>query len=139
MTPPVRWLIERGQSEGQAPTVWLDTDERPSWYGGWTTDPNEARRFGSAEAAEAYIERWPIEHARVTEHIWPSEQPDVRELTMQDRLLVTAHIEMLTMQDPTLRPIADSVIACVRCCDYFPECSHVVAESERVDREEGRV
>lgn len=62
-----------------------------------------------------------------------------RELTMQDRLLVTAHIETLAMQDPTLRVIADSVIDCVRCCDFFPECSHVVAESERVDREEGRV
>lgn len=62
-----------------------------------------------------------------------------RELTMQDRLLVVAHIETLAMQDPTLRVIANSVIECVRCCDYFPECSHVVAESERVDQEEGRV
>ena len=61
-----------------------------------------------------------------------------RALTMQDRLLVVAHIETLVNDDSTLRPIADTVIECVRCCDYFPECSHVVDESERIDRAEGR-
>lgn len=61
-----------------------------------------------------------------------------REITMQDRLLVAAHVTMLAQNDPPLQVIADTIIDCVRCCDYFPECAHVVAESERVDREEGR-
>lgn len=62
---------------------------------------------------------------------------DPRPLTMQDRLLVAAHIWTLADQDKTLRPIADSIMDCVRCCGEFPECSHVLAESERVAREEG--
>ncbi len=42
------WLVERGQPEGQVPTVW--------WTGsGWTEDANKADRF-SREAAEAVIE-----------------------------------------------------------------------------------
>ena len=65
--------------------------------------------------------------------------PPPRELTMQDRLLVVAHIESLTLDDPTLGAIRDTIIDCVRCCGEFPECSHVLAEVERVDREEGRV
>lgn len=62
----------------------------------------------------------------------------VRELTMQDRLLVAAHVTMLAQNDPPLQVIADTIIDSVRCCDFFPECAHVVDESERVDREEGR-
>lgn len=75
----------------------------------------------------------------MTRDLPPGTTPPARELTMQDRLLVAAHIETLAMQDSTLRVIADTVIDCVRCCDYFPECAHVVDESERVDKEEGRV
>jgi hypothetical protein len=62
-----------------------------------------------------------------------------RDLTMQDRLLVAAHMISLTNEDPSWRAVGDRVIECVRCCDYFPECAHVVDESERLDREEGRV
>jgi len=51
---------------------------------------------------------------------------------MQDRLLVAAHVETLTRADPSIRPIADSIISCVRCCMAFPECAHVLAEAERV-------
>jgi hypothetical protein len=45
------WLIERGQREGQVPTVW--------WMGNddWTTDANKAARFESREAAEEVIGR----------------------------------------------------------------------------------
>lgn len=61
-----------------------------------------------------------------------------RPLTMQDRLLVAAHVETIAMREKHYRVIADAVMECVRCCDSFPECSHVLAEGERVDREEGR-
>lgn len=68
-TTKFAWLIERGQSEGQAPTVWLDTEPtRPGWYGGWTTDANEARKFASKAGAEAFMRDWHIPTARVTEH-----------------------------------------------------------------------
>lgn len=62
---------------------------------------------------------------------------EARPLTMQDRLLVAAHVQTLANQDSTLQVIADTVIECIRCCDYFPECAHVVDESERIDKEEG--
>lgn len=43
------WLIERGQSMGQQPTVW--------WTGiDWSADAFEATRYSSREKAEAYIE-----------------------------------------------------------------------------------
>lgn len=58
--------------------------------------------------------------------------PAARQLTMQDRLLVVAHMETLTMQDRALWPIRDSIIKSVRCCGEFPECSHVLAEAERI-------
>jgi len=61
-----------------------------------------------------------------------------RPLTMQDRLLAAAHAQALANEDPTLQVIADTLIDCVRCCDYFPECAHVIAEWERVKEEEGR-
>lgn len=59
-----------------------------------------------------------------------------REVTMQDRLLVAAHIETLAMQDPTIRVIADTVIDCVGCCEEFPKCDHVRDEAARVTVEE---
>ena len=47
------WLIERGQSMGQVPTVWYSGED----YGEqWTTDANRALRYPSKEAAEAEID-----------------------------------------------------------------------------------
>lgn len=67
-----------------------------------------------------------------------AERAGQRPLTMQDRLLATAHVEMLTTEDPTLRVIADRIIDCVRCCGEFPECSHVLAEADRVAERDGQ-
>ena len=70
------WLIERGQAERQAPTVWWTGDTQIGW-GGWSPDPNLAQRFASKEAAEAVI----FAHSRpvgghvwgrATEHMWVS-------------------------------------------------------------------
>lgn len=63
------WLIERGQPEGQTPTVWLDCSAEPT-YGAWVTDANEASKFPTREAAEAYIEERAIPNARAVEHGW---------------------------------------------------------------------
>ena len=62
--------------------------------------------------------------------------PPERPLTMQDRLLVNAHAWTLERQDPSLRPIMQRIIECVRCCDGFPDCGHVDAEAVRVTVEE---
>jgi len=59
-----------------------------------------------------------------------------RPLTMQDRLLVVAHITSLTISDPTLAPIKHSIIESSRCCDGFPKCAHVDDEAARVTVEE---
>lgn len=47
--PATTWLVERGQPEGQVPTVWWMDD-------GWTDLASEARRYTRA-AAEAVIAR----------------------------------------------------------------------------------
>ena len=43
------WLVERGQSMQQVPTVWYAENE-------WTTDAREARRFATREDCEAFID-----------------------------------------------------------------------------------
>ena len=66
------WLIERGQLEGQEPTIWWrgeEDDEEP--YGGqWTKDANKARRFDSEELATQHIRRKEILFCRATSHGW---------------------------------------------------------------------
>ncbi len=71
------WLVERGQSENQAPTVWWTGDESIGW-GGWSPDANLAERFETKEAADAVIHlhsrpvvRDPSEAwGHATEHVW---------------------------------------------------------------------
>lgn len=46
----VVWFIERGQPEGQVPTMWWSSNGR------WTTDANEAIPFDSKADADAVIE-----------------------------------------------------------------------------------
>ena len=66
----VAWLIERGQSEKQVPTVW--------WMGNddWTTDAKKAQRFFSRDAAQTAIESrsplpsWRDRFGRATEHVF---------------------------------------------------------------------
>ncbi len=51
-----QWLIERGQPEGQVPTVWLEHSlEHLARDKHWTTNAREAAMFPSRETAEAYI------------------------------------------------------------------------------------
>ncbi len=56
--PEFCWLIERGQSMGQVPTVWYAGEDR--WglthAASWTEDAYRAIRFATREEAEAYIE-----------------------------------------------------------------------------------
>lgn len=48
----LQWLIERGQPEGQVPTVWFSHTyrDRP-----WVTDAWQASMFRTSEEADAYI------------------------------------------------------------------------------------
>jgi len=72
------WLIERGQAENHAPTVWWIAGPRPdSREGGyWTTDASEATKFASKAEAEAVVyrlfTRLSKQSARATEHMWCS-------------------------------------------------------------------
>lgn len=51
-----QWLIERGQAEGQTPTVWLENSARhPASDRHWTTEALDAAMFPTREAAEDYI------------------------------------------------------------------------------------
>jgi len=74
----LNWLIERGQAENHAPTVWWIAGPRPdSRKGGyWTTDASEATKFASKAEAEAVVyrlfTRLSKQSARATEHIWCS-------------------------------------------------------------------
>lgn len=75
--PEQAWLIERGQSEKQVPTVWYmgGGDQIGPEYG-WTTDANKAQRYFSRDAAETAIEaRSPLpshrdRFGRATEHVF---------------------------------------------------------------------
>ena len=52
------WLIERGQAQQQAPTVWWSDNTAIGW-GGWTTDAWKARRYATkADADEVIAERF---------------------------------------------------------------------------------
>ena len=67
------WLIERGQSEGQVPTIWWRSSEwksREPYLGQWTEDANEARKFSTKEDAERQARIDPGQFYRVTEHVW---------------------------------------------------------------------
>jgi hypothetical protein len=73
--PVACWLIERGQQENHAPTVWLTAD----WE--WTQDANKAIKFETAKDAAEHVATkhphpfnnptskrfWP--HS-ITEHMW---------------------------------------------------------------------
>lgn len=59
-SPAPFYLIERGPLDGQQPAVWLMDDERSDWYGSWTADPSEARKFATEVEAELYAINWPI-------------------------------------------------------------------------------
>lgn len=76
--PEYAWLIERGQNEGQAPTVWLNTSNmKTNLYSDceWFEDANKATRFPSREAAEEMIARIPVRWARAVEHGWLDARP----------------------------------------------------------------
>ncbi len=46
------WLIERGQSMGQVPTIWWTEDAaNREWGGAWTEDARKATCYPSREAA----------------------------------------------------------------------------------------
>lgn len=71
-----QWLIERGQPEGQVPTVWLENSAlHPASHKHWTTEANEAAMFPTKKDADKWIDEY-LSHpvrgpsARATEHIW---------------------------------------------------------------------
>jgi hypothetical protein len=54
-----------------------------------------------------------------------------RPLTMNDRLRVAAQASnLLDLDSAKFSATADELIDAVRCCGYFPECSHVLAYTE---------
>ena len=69
------WLVERGQSEGQVPTVWWG-------HSGWWDTVNEAERYPTRQKAQQVVDEQftpplsrggPIAH--VTEHSWIAPTP----------------------------------------------------------------
>lgn len=70
-----RWLIERGQSMNQTPTIWFkgapDAQDRAEFYAEWTEDAWKATRFGTKEQAEEARDRiFGEDGAIVTEHVF---------------------------------------------------------------------
>jgi hypothetical protein len=55
----------------------------------------------------------------------------MREVTMVNRMMVAGIAESLI--DANEETKAQALLNAVRCCDEFPECSHVLAEIERMD------
>jgi hypothetical protein len=96
----VAWLIERGQSEGQAPTIWW-TGEAGDYP--WTEDANKARRFTTKADADAAIlershfpnmwKRYPP-FGRATEHVWMASAPRAPEAPTPSEAAIKAAIEM---------------------------------------------
>jgi hypothetical protein len=66
------WLIERGQPEGQAPTLWWRGKEQSGvpYMGLWTETAHEAVKFTSKETAEAFMASNYIRLCRATEHVF---------------------------------------------------------------------
>lgn len=66
------WLVERGQAEGQTPTLWLVGPEYKSgeqYNGIWTEDATKARKFKSGADAGRYARGAGIfNNFRCTEH-----------------------------------------------------------------------
>ena len=71
------WLIERGQSVRQFPTIWWgggNTRTGENYKTHWTEDVNKARTFSSKESAETLCSALFGKSAIVTEHVWLSTQ-----------------------------------------------------------------
>lgn len=70
----VFWLIERGQSEGQAPTLWWLGYNMADFPNLWTKDAARAKRFRTRKAAQWELDQLSGIHGihspfgRVTEH-----------------------------------------------------------------------
>lgn len=63
-----QWLIERGQPESVAPTVWLEhSAAHPATHRAWTTNAHDAAMFPDRETAERYIADEGLD-ARAVEH-----------------------------------------------------------------------
>jgi len=55
---------------------------------------------------------------------------DVRGVTMYDRLTVATQADGLLLIGRQYDAVARTLLDAVRCCDHFPECSHVLIWSE---------
>jgi hypothetical protein len=66
------WLIERGQPEGQEPTIWWRGKEQSGvpYMGLWTETAHDAMAFSSKATAEAFIASNYIRLRRATEHVF---------------------------------------------------------------------
>ena len=69
------WLIERGQAEGQSPTIWHTGEEQPrtmqAYLGQWTEEAHRAAKFPTKGQAEHWAETMGrLINYRVTEHIF---------------------------------------------------------------------
>jgi hypothetical protein len=66
------WMIERGQAQGQYPTVWAEGDR---WGMSWTTDPNRAKHFLTKSYAEDWAKSKALQNYVITEHQWIEAKP----------------------------------------------------------------
>ena len=69
------WLIERGQPEGQEPTIWWvgpEPRDDEKYLGTWSEDAYKAKRFATRAEGEQYAvgSRGPGHSYRVTDHIF---------------------------------------------------------------------
>lgn len=68
------WLIEHPSQSASRSIAWVYSTSREggSAHLQWTTDPNEAIRFATKEAAQRMCDafRWPNDQIRFTEHKW---------------------------------------------------------------------
>lgn len=68
-----KWLIERGDSEGHAPTIWwTGRKERTGvpYQDRWTISTSDAQRFNTKEAAFIVARRDVYQLFTITEHIF---------------------------------------------------------------------
>lgn len=149
--PETAWLIERGQSENHAPTVWFVEGHE------WTTDANLAARFAMEADADDYIRRFISAHAahptaRATEHVFlPAVGRPVRaEAARAQAILDTIEVYENAVSDERAGRIARDVLALVadleraesalagsreRNSDLHADLAVARAELERVTRE----
>lgn len=73
VVPGTYWLVERGQPEGQTPTIWWvgpDFVTGAPYCGQWTEDASKARKFADRGCALSEIQLKCVHNARAAEHVF---------------------------------------------------------------------